>query len=103
MFVQNVMINSLNFLRIEIVETSVKIERNYWHFLSNQNCFRLTESCGVELEGSSSVSLIYQPVITIILPTGPVIAAIFQKHIQKCVGVVVISNPTRSGDVAIQA
>src|SRR5215467_8237322 len=94
MFIENILINTGNFPRIEITKARIKIKGNDWSLFVNQQGFGMLKKIRAIKQIRLPIGLTHQSVITGIFPAGAVVAAFAQKHIEEGIGVVVIADPT---------
>src|SRR6267142_2835161 len=87
-FIEDVLIDALNFARIEIVESGIEINGHNRRLLGNQNSFRLAEQFGSLVEVRLHISLVDQLIVPRVLPAGAIVAAIAHEYVEESVGII---------------
>src|SRR6266850_833713 len=94
-FIEDVLIDALNFARIEINGHNRRL-------LGNQNSFRLAEQFGSLVEVRLHISLVDQLIVPRVLPAGAIVAAIAHEYVEESVGIIVVADPTGGGEIEIK-
>src|SRR6266567_2909910 len=101
--IEDVLIDTLDFVGVKVVEAGVKVDRHNGDLLRDENGLGLAEQRRTPLQVGLQVGLADDVVVAGVVPAGAVVAAIAQKHIEERVRVVVVANPTGGREVVVQA
>src|SRR3954449_12347756 len=99
MLVENILVNAGDLCGIKIIEPDVEINGNDGDLFANQQGFSLAKEFGATADIGLQVGRPNQVVVSLVLPAGAIVAAVAGEQIKKSVGIVVIADPARGGEI----